>query len=174
MRATKEVRSVLFCLFAAASLFGCVLSPKHNDILASKGSTVTVSGYTQMKSDTIRIQCRPYFAGGSWTFIKNVTSSATPINSAKGELYTFNTTMVIPNACWYHWHSQYTAELQFIGGPYGSAGNSFYAVYDQAGISCIGTELGVESSTYVSMMDKCRLKDTSGNAAQSMYIHAHE
>lgn len=168
-------RIALLSLLIAVCFAGCVMTPKHNDIIASKSTSVTVSGYTMIKSDTIRIQCRPYFLGGSWTFIKNVTSGSSAIATAKGDLYSFNTSLIIPEACWFHWHSQYTAELQFLGGPYGSStSRTAYAVYDQAGISCISAELGEEDSTYLSMMDKCRLKDTSGNAAQSMYIHAHD
>lgn len=170
----REVQRRALLALLLSSAIGCVTSPYHNQVIASPSTPVKVQAFTVMKESPIEVQCRPYLTAGAWTTITTLTSSGTAITAPQGDLYSAHGSIVVPMPCWFHWHSQYTTELRFMGGPYTDTGTKQpLAVYDQEGVSCVG-EAFSDGVDYATMTNDCRLKTTSGSAAQSIYVHANE
>ncbi len=170
-----SVRSRLLVVVAAVlsmGVFGCVTDPVHNKFVPSRSTSIKVQAFTVAASSPMQVQCRPYFEGGAWTTVATLTAASTPVaRPAQGDLFLINGNVVIPNHCWFSWHSQYTTELRFMGGPYGSVQPSTLSVYDAPGVDCLVDEF-FDGVSYIDMMKHCRLKTASGNDALSIYVHA--
>jgi hypothetical protein len=173
-RTLTKVRVWAVLALGCLSMTACVTAPYHNQVIASPSTPISVQAFTVMKESPIEVQCRPYLTGGAWTTIATLTSSASALTAEQGDLYSAGRSVVVPTSCWYHWHSQYTTELRFMGGPYtDTGGKQPLAVYDQAGVSCVFEAFG-EGVDYATMSNDCRLKTTSGSSAQSIYVHAND
>lgn len=173
MRSAESLRPWLMAAMVALGLSACVTDPYHNQVLPSRSTPVSVQAWTAVANKPLQIQCRPYFLGGSWTTITTLTSGTTPtFTPEQGDLYLITGSIVIPTSCWFAWHSQHTTELRFMGGPYTSGGSpSPFSVYDHAGVDCLVDKF-FDGESYIDMMSACRLKDSGGNDAQSIYVHA--
>jgi hypothetical protein len=167
------MRSMLIATLVALALSACVTDPYHNKVVPSRSSSVQIQAWTVVANKPFQVQCRPYLSGGAWTTVTTLMSGSTPsFTPEQGDLYVINGNMVVPNACWYHWHSQYTTELRFLGGPYtGSGSPQPFSVYDKDGVDCL-IDRFFDGESYVDMMDACRLKYSSGGNAESIYVHA--
>ena len=173
MRSTRCMRPWLMVALMALALSACVTDPYHNKVLPSRSSSVQVQAWTAIANKPLEVQCRPYLEGGAWTTIATLSSGTTPtFTPEQGDLYVINGNVVIPNNCWYAWHSQYTTELRFMGGPYTTSGSpSPMSVYDRPGVDCLVDKF-FDGESYTDMMSACRLKTSSGSDAQSIYVHA--
>lgn len=170
-----SVWSRLLLVTAAVLSLGlgaCVTDPVHDKVVPSRSTRIQVQAFTTSASTPMQVQCRPYLTGGAWTTVANLTGASEPsLRPRQGDLYPIDANIIVPNHCWFSWHSQYTTELRFMAGPYSSGQTAAFSVYDTPGIDCLLQQM-VDGVSYFDMMKTCRLKTSSGSDALSIYVHA--
>lgn len=138
----------------------CTTAPYHNQVIASTGTAINVSGWTLFEERNITVECRPYFIGNAWTAVAPAVSTTGFDIAISGETwYYFTGSVVIPSSCWFHWHSQYTTELRFRDDD-----GYTYQVFDENGLDCLYGGLGSDPPSALGM--------NCSQDVDRIYVHA--
>lgn len=94
LRRRMRALSTLAALAISAATQACLLTPNQGDVLCGANQSVTFSGYSNAPNQTVYLQAAPSRSGPFVTVATTVTS-ATPLNYASTNIYSFSKSAVI-------------------------------------------------------------------------------
>jgi hypothetical protein len=134
----KRYGELTSLLALALCSVGCAFGPFQDDTIPSTTSVVAFSLYSITSGATVTAECATHYSGFS-QFASKVASTS-PVDLNGDNLYPATINKVIPASCWDFGFGKPVTWLQFFQKKDGKSYRLF--VFDDAGASCVGNELG--------------------------------
>lgn len=131
----KNASTMALVLVALPS---CVVSPNHGDHVGTRSTPISFDVYATSSGADLEITCSHHY--GNRTSVRSYTGGTSPVTLHGDTVYPSGITLTLPNSCWESWSGpgySYITYIRVFQGEYNAL------VFDDAGVSCLGDQLGM-------------------------------